>query len=275
MKKTFKENAKRNILILSIIILISAMIIGIYLINSLPVSEKADIGKSDELPVIRQEEKEQTYITETSYDGSQELNPVLFSFPFQKTGDYIKNKELVKIISEEKIEGIQNRASDFVLEFYNVNGKTLTKDYKAVEEKAASYMLQDSFYIDEVENIKSADTYLSDYLKLLSDAGFQAEVTFQTDKSLVFEDLQYYVRGLLTMTVFEYNSEYSMSEYIPIQLQKGKTYVAVVDIGLVPETSRLSNTYKISKIDFLFWQEQKQEEEALHTNYEADALIIK
>lgn len=275
MKKTFKENAKRNILILSIIILISAMIIGIYLINSLPVSEKADIGKSDELPVIRQEEKEQTYITETSYDGSQELNPVLFSFPFQKTGDYIKNKELVKIISEEKIEGIQNRASDFVLEFYNVNGKTLTKDYKAVEEKAASYMLQDSFYIDEVENIKSADTYLSDYLKLLSDAGFQAEVTFQTDKSLVFEDLQYYVRGLLTMTVFEYNNEYSMSAYIPIQLQKGKTYVAVVDIGLVPEISRLSNTYKISKIDFLFWQEQKQEEEALHTNYEADALIIK
>lgn len=261
MKKTFKENTKRNILILSIIILISAMIIGIYLINSLPVSEKADIGKSDELPVIHQEEKEQTYITETSYDGSQELNPVLFSFPFQKTGDYIKNKELVKIISEEKIEGLQNRASDFVLEFYNVNGKTLTKDYKAVEEKAASYMLQNSFYIDEVENIKSADTYLSDYLKLLSDAGFQAEVSFQTDKSLVFEDLQYYVRGLLTMTVFEYNSEYSMSEYIPIQLQKGKTYVAVVDIGLVPETSRLSNTYKISKIDFLFWQEQKQDGE--------------
>lgn len=66
-----------------------------------------------------------------------------------------------------------------------------------------------------------------------------------------------------------------LKQIISIQLQKGKTYVAVVDIGLVPEISRLSKTYKISTIDFLFWQEQKQEEEALHTNYEADALIIK
>ena len=73
--------------------------------------KKAESGNDSK--TIAEQDAQMQYILETCYDGTKELDPVLFQFPFQKRESYVNNKTLITQLSEEKIEHLQNRATEF------------------------------------------------------------------------------------------------------------------------------------------------------------------
>lgn len=198
---------------------------------------------------------ETDYILETCFDGSKELNPLLFHFPFQKGNEYVMNKELVQKVDESRICDLTDRATEAVCTMFGISASDAVAENEKYEELLKDYLSDDCGFYDENGKEYSADDYISDFLLLLSQSGIQMDIEYTTDKSLVFEDDAYYVRGLLNMTVYDMDSDVDVTGIFPVQLEKGKSYVAVLDTGLVPDISRRVETYKICDLDWVYCEE--------------------
>lgn len=265
IKRKLKTIDKTQLLFSVIVLfLLILLCIGINYLNSLKMLKIDQLGADMDVLGTSERRKEEAapeYLTETCFDGTKELDPILFRFPFKKSDFYISNKELIKQLGDEKIEDLQARANDFVTDFYGMNIRTLLTDYQETENKLLDYFIQDNLtsYYDEAETEKSARTYVADYLKFLSDSNLQTDISFETDKSLVFEDFDgFYVRGLLNIKVYEYENNSSVDElnfYSPFPLEKGKTYKIILDLAFIPQTSRTASTYKVSNISVVSWNE--------------------
>lgn len=206
------------------------------------------------------EEYAPTYITETCFDGSAVVDSVLYSIPFQKSENYVMNKELVKSLDEREAEVMRERVSQMVDELFGTSGDLLVTEYDTYADKFSSFFMEDSLYIDENGREVSKDVLLAEFMKDLSDAGWEAEVTFDSDKSLLFSDLSYYLRGLITIRVYNYDGETDLSYFLPVtEMERGKTYQFVVDIGFIySNQSRTGDDVRICSIENLQTVSEKE-----------------
>lgn len=202
--------------------------------------------------------EEKSYITETSYNGYKELDPLVFAYPFSKIGiAYISNKELVKNLEEERLEGLQERVEAFVKEYFELNSRDLIHGYMEKKEKLNNFFIQKEEFINENGVGKKGTIYVEDYIMDIANAELTTDVTYTTDKCLVFEDMIYYVRGVMEITVYDCAAKTDLKEYYPWDVKKGKTYKVILDIGLRPNDSMKPDTYIISKIDFIDFFEKE------------------
>ena len=103
---------------------------------------------------------------------------------------------------------------------------------------------------DEADNDKSIDIYVADYLKALADNRYQADYQYQTDKSLIWFNNCYYVRGLVQLKVQECKDGSSLLDYYPITLEKGKTYRFIVDLGFSISVVNETKEYTLTEINY-------------------------
>lgn len=236
-------------------ILIAVVFFIFCLINLLTNYQRRELNslliERDE-PVVEIEHKEENYVTETSYDGTKKLDPLVFAYPFKKSQFYISNKELVDILDKSKLDKLQQRAEDFILEYYQIDSRNLILEYGEKENRIKSFFPEETTILNAISESVDTKIYVDDYLKAIADAELQTAVTFTTDKCLVFEELSgYSIRGILEIKVFNYNDMIDLSQYYQWELMKGNTYKIIIDIVLAPDYSRAADTYKINQIDII------------------------
>lgn len=246
-----------------IILLIIIVIAGIMIFMMNYHSHKPEIPKANE--IIDESEPEQTedlpeYITETCYDGSKEVDPVLYSFPFDKENyDYINNKDLVQKINSKEIELLQEKADECIKMMFGTNSNTILSDYDNTERSMLNLFKEGTTWHDETDNDKSIDIYVADYLKALADNKYQADYQYQTDKSLIWFNNCYYVRGLVQLKVQECKDGSSLIDYYPITLEKGKTYRFIVDLGYSISVVNETKEYTLTEINYILAEESEED----------------
>ncbi len=230
----YKKNKKKwiPVLIPVIILLVGFLGVATFWINS--VDDKAeDPALTEESPNTDKNIYEPTYITETCYDGSAEVPPVLYAIPFQKTDLYINNKELTNYIEMDDMKAMQERMTQMVTDLMGSDGRKAARDASGFQKKFESYLVSDSEYLDENGTRDTAASLVAKYIKALADAEYNADVTFETDKSLIFSDGSYYMRGLVTLTVYRLSGDADLSSFIPVEIKQGETTQFVIDIPFI------------------------------------------
>lgn len=195
---------------------------------------------------------EATYITETCYDGSQELDPILFHYPFQKTDFYISNKKLVKQVDDDTIQKLQDDAVAFVSNYFRINADEFYRDYDNSFKKYQKLFIDGSSYYDLKGNLFSTDIYANDLVAAMFNSRWKSEVDFITDKSLVWQDNAYYVRGYLSIRTQKIEDSGDLSRFFPFEINKGQYIKAVIDIGLIPGT----DNYQMTDISYIWLSEE-------------------
>lgn len=263
MKLIKKNKGKKWNIIVIIILLIIIVIVGIMIFMLNYHSNKQEnpkVSETIERPETEQTEDLPEYITESCYDGSKEVDPVLYSFPFDKgIYEYINNKELVQKINSKEIDLLQEKADGCIKMMFGTNSNTILSDYDNTERSMLNLFKEGTTWHDEADNDKSIDIYVADYLKALADNRYQADYQYQTDKSLIWFNNCYYVRGLVQLKVQECKDGRSLIDYYPITLEKGKTYRFIVDLGFSISVVNETKEYTLTEINYILAEESEED----------------
>lgn len=193
-----------------------------------------------------------SYITETCYDGSYVLPEYVFQFPFQRTEYYISNKNYIELVPESRIESLTERADEFFHALFQ-NSREIAKDYETYEKTLANFFSKDASYITDDKFSETATQFLSNLAKAVYDSGLQAEVSYDTDKSLVWQDMCHMIRGIVTINVITIKDADKLKEYFNIPLENGKKYEILWDISFINgEDSRSISSSIISEMEILY-----------------------
>lgn len=194
-------------------------------------------------------EYDQTYITETSYDGTKELHPALFSIPFKRSEYYICNKDLVKTVSKEKLEQISVRGNKIAKELFNIDSADLSTGYEEKENNLKDVFQLSGTYVNDKDEWFDVNGFTADYLKTAADSGLEIKAEFKTDSCLVYQDTIYYVRGMLELEVINISNTEGFRSYLDIPLEKGHVYEIIYEIGVAPHSGIQNNRgeYKDSR----------------------------
>lgn len=259
------KNRKYGKIIIIALLLIAATVAAIICVRFF-MQETSETNETvdEHLPVISPAASEPVYISETIYDGDEELEPILFSFPFQKDDAYISNKELAKAIDEEMLNELKDRASDFATTIYAIDARNISQNLDNYSQSLQKFLIgnRDVANSEEMSNaVEGAFTYhigndnesqqletedlIASYIEAVCGSGIKAEVSFKTNKALVWQDLNYFVRGLLELRIYSADDTAQLKSFIPFEIKGGETYYVVVDIGLIPVSSRAAETYKV------------------------------
>lgn len=291
MKRVKKKNSSRWIIILCVLLLVIAA--GFICVMLFPRQKNENNKHADEqLPEFEMIEVDPTYITDTIYDGDEELNPILFAYPFGIYETYIRNKELAKILDEEMLSDLQKRASDFAISFYNIDSRNTIQHSDSYDQELNNFLISgsdtlyadESIVIDQNEITYSLDTgtdmiqletedFIATYIEAVCNSGIRAEASFQTNKALVWEDTSYLVRGLLELRVYSVNDMKDLQNFFPFKIKGGETYHVVVDIGLVPVSSMKAETYKVISWNEVAYYDSTGEVNEISADKTADEVM--
>lgn len=218
------------------------------------------------------EDSTKNYISETSYKGDTALDIELFQYSFQTSDDYVSNKELIQKLKDEdqrvtketsaageeksqavesttmsteelrlsgltaigtqKLEYIKKYAKEYVETLFGTGYREIETDEDGFVDKIEDMMLYDT-YMDDYNNYYSRSELIKTIADWMVENHVQADVTFDTDDSLVcMNDNSYTVRGALTIDAYNCDSD-EMSEAIPkgLDYKNGGKYVFDIIIG--------------------------------------------
>ncbi|MEE1255589.1 MAG: hypothetical protein UHN47_03635 [Lachnospiraceae bacterium] len=180
------------------------------------------------------------YSYETCYAGKPYLPERLFSVPFQKTDDYIMNKELVKQLGTENTEMVAERAKSIFVPLFNIVHKD-TDNMDTLRTLMQENMTKGFSLILGEDNVVYGREACSDrIIKWAMDNGISMEASMQTDKCMVYYDQNaLIVRGMLTFTITECDSiEELRNAYGMENMQLGKDYSVIVEVHMVPDEDK-------------------------------------
>lgn len=226
--------------------------IYLYVVHLPPTEPVTEIGSTPAVTPAATPTVEPTYITETCYDGSQELDPILYHYPFQKTDFYVSNKKLVKQVDDDTIQKLQDDAVAFVSNYFRINADEFYRDYDNAIKEYQKLFVAGSSYYDINGNLLSTDIYTNDLVAATCNSRWQSEVDFITDKSLIWQDNTYYVRGYLSIRTQKIEDSGDLLRFFPFEINKGQKIKAVIDIGLIPGT----DNYQMTDINYIWLSEE-------------------
>ena len=245
---------KINLLKIVFIILTIALIGGswYFYFNSKVAEPIVEIATEE---ATNEENNSVSYITDTSYDGKQELSKEVFAYPFSTSNSYIKNKDLVAQDSKKKLQLFRNKATNYMLDTCNIDYRSLsTSDYIDTVTKYYDNP-------DEAWECEGRTLSVSDMINTVCEDGvannLETEATFTTDSSLIWVDSTYHVRGDLALTVYKCDDISRLILY-PLELtdtssiEIGITYHYICDITLTTSTNSFEDEdYTISSVDIV------------------------
>lgn len=145
---------------------------------------------------------------------------------------------------------LPDRMETMVKNLLGSDGKQIGRDAEGFQKKFESYLVNDSIYASDDGADYTTSALVAKYLKALSDSGYNADVEFATDKSLIFSDGSYYMRGLITLTVYNYDNQTDLSCLMPVEIKKGESIQFVSDIAFIyGNETRLPEDIRICSIE--------------------------
>lgn len=209
------------------------------------IEDKTSTADSDE---------KDTYIAETCYDGSNPVYKQLFQIPFQKTDYYISNKTLYAE-HPERVEQLKNEATEFIETMLGSGYREVTTEGYSYKSAMLDYIdldVNDSMILDD-GTLTTPEKYFEDFESFIKEHEIQADVTFSSDKSLVYEDSYYYVRGILTIEPYAFSGNED-TNLLPegISLKEGGNYIFEVTLKNMSPASEVfyvSQFYKLTDLE--------------------------
>lgn len=231
MQKSIKNKplAITAVVIAGIGIVTGACIIATKMGANIPVVSKLIGDSADSSDANRKG----TYIAETCYDGSNPVYKQLFQIPFQKTEDYYIMNKTLYAEHPERVTQLMDEATDFIETMLGTGYREVTTEGYSYKDTMMEYIdtdINDSLMLDDGTRTTPED-YFEDLGKLIEEHEIQADVTFETDKSLVYEDGYYYVRGVLTIEPYAFTGDED-TNLLPegISLKDGGSYIFEVSL---------------------------------------------
>lgn len=141
------------------------------------------------------------YLEETTYDGSQPVDPVLFTVPFKKSDMYVSNRKLLPVIGNDTVKAAEDAAEGFVSIYLGTGYHKLSENEEAVKGELAS-ILPDSGIILDDGTWLSTDSFTDRWADYIAGQHLSSDLKFDTADCLVYEDGYIFVRGELTSDSF-------------------------------------------------------------------------
>lgn len=187
------------------------------------------------------EEREHPYMSETTYDGTNDIDLAVFDYPFDTgVGEYISNNTLYATYPnavESVYSKVKLSADTFFNSILGTGYRTLSENEDSFDETLLSVMTNDS-----IHGIAS-NSYLEDIKSFITDNDYQGTVTFTSDKALLWYNDYGYLRGILTLDVYSSDKNIDSSVYADgMSVKDKKQYI--VDLSLVVDDGL--NTVKIN-----------------------------
>lgn len=170
------------------------------------------------------------YISETAFDGSEEIDERLFEYAFPTDSEgYVSNKDLYEQLGDYKMGLISDRANEIGTNFYSFDYRKVRTDYDTYFNNISS-MFRDVVYDDDADQ----NVVLSEIIADFSDAELQMTADFKTSKFMIYQNgMSTYVRGILTVYVWSCKDIDKVSTYFPMQLKVGEDNTFVYEIELL------------------------------------------
>lgn len=235
---------KKRIAVASIITGATMLIglISVLAISPAPIKKIVDINLfkrtySDEEKLI----KKHPYLSETTYDGTNKMDMRVFDYSFDNNiGTYKSNSNLYSTYPDAFsvfYPKAKTSADTFFNSILGTGYRTISENRKDYEQALLSVTTED--YIHGVPTNKLAED-ISCYVE---DNKYQGTASFVSDPSLIWFNDCGYLRGILTLDV--YNKEKDASETVytdNLEVKDKASYI--VDLSLVIDDSL--NTVKVT-----------------------------
>lgn len=184
---------------------------------------------------------EHPYLSETTYDSSNDIDLRVYDYPFYNdVGEYLSNIDLYSSypeVFESMYSKVKLSTDNFFTSILGTGYRTINENEDSFTESLMSVITEDSIHG------MSSDEYVSDIKEFISSAEYQGSATFESDTSLIWFSDYGYIRGVLTLDVYNINGETDSDVYADgLEIVDQKKYI--VDVSVV--VSGDLNTVKIS-----------------------------
>ena len=192
-----------------------------------------------------EENRQHPYMSETTYDGTNQIDLRVFDYPFDNgTGEYLSNLDLYasyprafrSVYQKAKLS-----ADTFFTSLLGTGFRTLKDDEKGYEETFLKSLTNDS--IHGVETY----AYMDDLKSFILENDYQGSAKFISDPSLVWYNDYGYMRGILSLEVYQVAEGADERVYADgLEVKDGRKYI--VDLTLVADDDNNSvrvNDFKI------------------------------
>ncbi len=221
---------------------------GIFLVNNKEAQKVINVNVlKREYSEKQDEESKYPYLSETTFDSTNEIDMRVFEFPFNKNaGEYTDNITLYSSytdIFENFYDMAEETTSEYFLKILGTGYREISEDEEKYKEELMNLITTDS-----IHGVVS-DNYVSDMSSWITDNEYQGIATYTSDSSLIWTMGGYgYMRGVLDVEVFSDTKGISM-DCLPdgIEAKDGKKYI--VDTVLVYDSSE--NKLRVSDVEII------------------------
>lgn len=238
-KRRFYKRHKMHFIILFLLLALAA---GIILISRIGPGRQ-DGQKNKDSPALQQEGGK-SYLTDTVYDGSTVIDREVFQVRFQKSNQYIPNKDYIGQLKDDQIRSIMDVSTQYLETLFGCGFRDILADPDGFTQRVAGFYSGDYLILGEDEI--SAEQQAADLAAWYTDNHVKLDAKVTTDKSLIFRDGYPYIRNVLTLTIYSCDDPAYLQQLIGTTIQTGDKVNLICDIGIVDTGG---NGYSIISMD--------------------------
>lgn len=202
--------------------------------------EKTAVAAADGSTDANTLEKDLPYINDVNYTEAYEY-PDVYKYPFQKSEDYVSNKELCKEFSQGSITSLTQKVRDYFKTAYNTGYRDISSDTASYVTAMSKFYNPDTKIFSDSYPVEGSEywepnEYIEELANTIVEKRLELDGEFVTNNSLVYQDGYTWVRGVLVYT-----------DYSGLGLGKKKT--VMLDVAMVPAADdNTLNSYCIKGI---------------------------
>jgi len=153
-----------------------------YLYNHRTVNETKNQTTDNAKP--KSKNNNSNYITETAFDGSEEVDKRLFEYAYPSESEgYTNNKKLYAELGDYKMGIISDRANEIGTELFSFDYRKVRTDYDTYFKNLSS-MFRDVLYDDDTDQ----NVVLSEMISDFSGAELQMTANYKTSKFMIYRN---------------------------------------------------------------------------------------
>ena len=156
--------------------------------------------------------KKTSYYSDVDYDG-EEVPYYLFETPFQRTENYISNKELSNSITEDTLNNYIAETKSYLSVLFNKSYQNIIRDQEGFIASYEEIFPSEDVY-SNAEDTENEPAFIEKLMEWYVDNRATVEAEYVTGKPLLYGDAGLYVlRGSLELRIASENNEKAISEF--------------------------------------------------------------